>query len=159
MRNPIVFSVLLSTLLCGSAMAENDKAPLSALDWLKGCWGSTNRGREVSEQWMKPAGQTMLGMSRTIANGKTVAYEFLQIRQDASGDLFYVAKPSGQTEASFKLVKFTRNEFVFENPDHDFPQRIIYRLETDGSLSARIEGKNKGEEKSVDFPMKRIPCD
>ena len=48
---------------------------------------------------------------------------------------------------------------VFENPQHDFPQRIIYRLEKDGSLLARIEGVNQGREKGINFPMKRAKCD
>jgi len=47
---------------------------------------------------------------------------------------------------------------IFENAAHDFPQRIIYRLNDDGSLLARIEGKRGGELKGVDFPMRRAPC-
>jgi Domain of unknown function (DUF6265) len=68
-------------------------------------------------------------------------------------------KPSGQEEAAFKLVKFENNEAVFENPEHDFSQRIIYRLEKDGSLAAAIEGMSKGKLKRIDFPMKRVKCD
>ena len=51
------------------------------------------------------------------------------------------------------------NELIFENPQHDFPQRVIYRLQTDGSLLGRIEGVSKGKEKAVDFPMTRAGCD
>ena len=82
----------------------------------------------------------MMGMSRTIADGKTVAYEFLLIREDEQGGIQYVAKPSGQPEASFKLVKSGPKEVVFENPTHDFPQKISYRLEPDGSLLAELAG-------------------
>lgn len=62
-------------------------------------------------------------------------------------------------KASFKLVKHGEGEALFENPEHDFPQRIIYRLEKDGSLFARIEGTINGKERGVDFPMKRARCD
>ncbi len=99
----------------------------------------------------------MLGMSRTVANGKTVAFEFIQIREQ-DGDIFYIAKPSGQEEASFKLVKYENKEAVFENPQHDFPQRIIYRLEKDGTLAAAVAGTSKGKFKKIEFPMKRAKC-
>lgn len=101
----------------------------------------------------------MLGISRTVAEGKTVEFEFMQIREDASGEILFIAKPSGQPEATFKLIKGSAREVIFENPQHDFPQRVIYRLQSDGSLLGRIEGVSKGKEKSVDFPMSRARCD
>ena len=101
----------------------------------------------------------MLGISRTVADGKTVEFEFIQIRQEASGAILFIAKPSGQPAATFKLIKGSTREVVFENPQHDFPQRVIYRLQNDGSLLGRIEGTSKGKEKAVDFPMTRARCD
>jgi hypothetical protein len=140
-------------------LAQEQKPTVDDFAWLAGCWSRSGNGRETVEHWMKPAGQTMLGMSRTVANGKTREYEFLQIRQQENGDIYYVALPSGQKETWFKLVKGSGRDAVFENPEHDFPQRIIYRLESDGSLFARIEGTSKGKEKGIDFPMKRAKCD
>jgi hypothetical protein len=153
------YSLLCACLLIvGTAAAQEPKTTVADFAWLAGCWDGSGGGRESLEQWMKPSGQTMLGMSRTVANGKTVAFEFLQLREQ-EGNIFYIAKPSGQAEASFKLVKYENNEAVFENPQHDFPQRIIYRLEKDGALAAAIEGMSKGKLKKIDFPMKRVKCD
>jgi hypothetical protein len=101
----------------------------------------------------------MLGLSRTVADGKTVEFEFTQIRQEPNGDIYFIAKPSGQPEAIFKLIKGSANEVIFENPQHDFPQRVIYRLQGDDALLGRIEGVSQGKEKSVDFPMSRARCD
>ncbi len=101
----------------------------------------------------------MLGISRTVADGKTVEFEFMQIREETNGEILFIAKPSGQPEATFKLIKGSAREVIFENPQHDFPQRVIYRLQDDGSLLGRIEGVSKGKEKSVDFPMNRARCD
>lgn len=129
------------------------------LGWLKGCWASNIGGREVEEYWTKPAGKTMLSLSRTVAQGKTIAFEYVRLVQEEDGNIYYVAKPSGQTEARFKLLRSAANEAVFENPEHDFPQRIIYRLEKDDSLFARIEGVSRGKERGINFPMKRIECD
>lgn len=141
-----------------SLVTQDTKPTVADLAWLAGCWDGSTAKREYSEQWMKPSGQTLLGMSRTVVNGKTVAFEFLQIREQ-EGEIYYIAKPSGQAEASFKLIKHGKQEAVFENPGHDFPQRIIYRLAEDGSLAAAIEGMSNGKMKKIDFLMKRIACD
>ena len=101
----------------------------------------------------------MLGTSRTVRNSQTVAYEFLQIRETEAGEIEYIAKPSGQAEAAFLMVRLSEREVVFENPSHDFPQRITYRLKAEGNLEARIEGTVNDEVRTVDFPMKRVDCE
>jgi len=73
------------------------------------------------------------------------------------GQIAFIAHPSGQSEASFPLVRLSGQEAVFENPQHDFPQRVIYRR--DGELlTGRIEGSEGGETKGFDFPMRSQPC-
>jgi hypothetical protein len=103
-----------------------------------------------------PRGGSMLGMSRTVIGGKTVEYEFLRIALVGS-TLAYVAKPSGQPEATFPVKSIDDGAVVFENLAHDFPQRVIYRRNTDGSVTARIEGTVKGETRGRDFPYTRCP--
>lgn len=152
------------SLLCllasfGFVIAQEKTFTINDLAWLKGCWSLNRNGRETTEHWLRPAGGTMLGISRTVADGKTLEFEFTQIRQEADGRIVFIAKPSGQPEATFKLIKGNDREVVFENPLHDFPQRVIYRLQTDGSLLGRIEGLSKGKEKAVDFPMTRVRCE
>jgi hypothetical protein len=132
-------------------------ADAAALSWMAGCWRQESSGRVVEETWMAPRGDGMLGMSRTVAKGRIVEHEFLQIRvQD--GRLVYIAKPSRQPEASFTAKSAGAGEVIFENLAHDFPQRIIYRLQSDGNLAARIEGTEKGQARGIDFGMKRVAC-
>lgn len=149
----------LLNLLLFFTVATTHGATLDDLGWLKGCWTSDGKERQTSEHWLKPGGQTVLGISQTIANGKTVEFEFMRIQQEENGDIFFIALPSGQKETRFKLIRTGTREAVFENPKHDFPQRVIYRSEHEGVLLGRIEGISKGQEKAADFPMKRISCD
>ena len=106
---------------------------------------------------MRPEAGTLLGMSRTAADGKTVEYEFLIIRETASG-LEYVAKPSGQPEAVFTLTRAAAREVVFENPTHDFPTRITYRASAEGGLTALVEGDVKGQRQVLQFPYRSAQC-
>ena len=138
-----------------------DAAPppsVQALSWMSGCWASVGGEAGSGEMWTSPAGGTLLGLSRTVKGGRTVAHEFMQIRETAPGQIAFIAMPSGQSEASFPLKSFSEREVVFENPEHDFPQRVIYRLDSKGGLAGRIEGLGNGEVKGIDFPMDRVSC-
>jgi hypothetical protein len=143
------------TLLLIATLART--ADVTALAWMAGCWRQSGEGRIVEEMWMAPEGDGMLGVSRTVAGGRIVDYEFLQIRV-LDGRLAYIAKPARQPEASFAATSVGPREVVFENRSHDFPQVITYRLQPDGGLAARIEGQDKGKPRAVDFTMRRATC-
>ena len=128
------------------------------LGWLAGCWASVGGEPGSGEQWMPPAGNSMFGVNRTVANGETGAFEFMQIRRTETGGIEFVAKPSGQKETVFRMTGMAAGEVVFENPDHDFPTKIVYRLAGGSRLEARIEGEAKGVLKAVRFAFDRVEC-
>jgi hypothetical protein len=132
-------------------------ATTADLAFMTGCWRIQSGGRTIDEHWLAPAGGSLMGVSRTVAGGKTVEYEFIQIRDLPEG-LTYIAKPSNQPEASFKIASKTADEIVFENPTHDFPQRIRYKRVGADGLHARIEGTMNGKSRGVDFPYTRVAC-
>lgn len=132
---------------------------LAALQWLAGCWTQIGRDAGSVEHWTSPAGGTMLGVNRIVSGGRTVNYEFMRIAENEDGLVELIASPSGQETASFKLVNISENEVIFENSEHDFPTRIIYRLKSDGSLLGRIEGIDNGTPRAAEFPMTRTECD
>ena len=45
--------------------------------------------------------------------------------------------------------------FVFENPEHDFPKRIVYKLITTDSLHAYIDDGKEDSKKKQNFYYKR----
>lgn len=64
--------------------------------------------------------------------------------------------PTGRAVSAI-TEKEPQKKVVFENREHDFPQRIIYWLDDDGSLRARIEGTIGGQSRSQEWkwePMK-----
>ncbi len=140
----------------GSGSAVGSGA-LGRLNWLAGCWEHQESGFGREEQWMAPLGGSMLGMSRTVAGGKTVEHEALRIEARDSG-LVFVANPSGQPEAEFRQYELSDSIAAFEAPEHDFPQRIIYRLLDRRRAVASIEGEQDGLTRVIDFPMSRTDC-
>jgi hypothetical protein len=144
-------------LLSASAHAEERRSRLDLIGWITGCWQKKEAGRELEEQWMAPAGGTMIGMSRMVADGKTLSYEYMRIEEDG-GRLVYTAVPSGQAQTSFESTRLTGRMVVFENPEHDFPQRITYKWKTDSELLVILEGERNGEPGATRFWMKRMTC-
>jgi hypothetical protein len=129
---------------------------LHDIAWLAGDWQIVSTGQCVEEQWTAPSNNMLLGMSRTVADGKTTSFEFIRI--EARGDgIFYVAQPGGRPPVDFKLASESPNELVFVNPGHaDHLKKIVYRRETDGRLTARIEGENNGKAFAEDYPYQRF---
>jgi hypothetical protein len=144
-----LFSVL--TLLGAEQPARIDQVA-----WLQGCWQFEADGRVVDEQWMAPRGGVMLGMGRTVRDGKLVEYESVMLREQAHR-LAYEAHPSGQPSALFMSRTVGDATVVFENPTHDYPQRVGY-TRTGESLLAWIDGTVNGKDRRVEFPYRRVPC-
>ena len=114
---------------------------IADLAWISGDWQTASGGKaQIEEHWTALAGASMMGLSRTVAQGKTVEFEYLRIEQRVDG-IYYVAHPKARCPGTdFKLTTLSKQEAVFENPEHDFPKRIIYRKSSDGSLIASIDG-------------------
>jgi uncharacterized protein DUF6265 len=156
---PIVYASRMKKTLALLAMSVTTQgADLPALTWMSGCWSMTAGQMTIDEQWSKPAGGTMLGVGRTLKQDRLVFHEFMRIEQQGAEVTYTPRIGTGAKPVSFKLVKQTAEEVVFENPTHDFPQRIIYR-KVAGGLHARIEGVDKGKPRSEDFPYKRVSCE
>lgn len=141
-------SVALALLAMGSAAAAQPE--IDRLAWLAGCWRGESAEPGSGEQWMPAAGGTMLGMSRTVTRGAT-EFEFMELRYLPDGKLVFIAHPAGRQTTVFPLLRISDSEAVFENPEHDFPQRILYWLDPAGALHARIEGPQGGQTVSEEW--------
>lgn len=151
---PLLVLLVMASVL-GSAAGQGDR--LDQIGWLAGCWEAQSGGTVVEEQWMRPRGGSMLGMSRTIRAGRTVGWELVRIETRVDR-LVYVAEPSGQAMAEFVERALTDSSVSFENPEHDFPQRITYRRRGDGGLAARAEGMSGEAPRGFDLAYRRTAC-
>ena len=130
--------------------------PLAPVAFMAGCWSFTRGERTVHEQWMAPAGGVMLGMSRDVRAGRPASFEFALLRL-VEGRIVYEARPEGQAPTQFTLTESAGTRAVFENPAHDFPQRIVYQRVGD-ELRARIEGPGPDGTRGIDYPFVRVAC-
>src|SRR5215203_2551671 len=136
-RSTLAFLFILLLITNGSTQTTT----LADISWISGDWQTGPGARaQIEEHWTQAAGATMMGVSRTVAGEKTVEFEYLRIEQRADG-IYYVAHPKARCPGTdFKLTRASATEAVFENPQHDFPKRIIYRKTANDALTASIDG-------------------
>ena len=160
MRPPLLLLVALVASCCPKSQAVFE-APvslqpdgsLSELLWLTGTWLSNDEHTE--EHWSLPRGGTMMGYALTVVGGRRQHYEHLRI-EAMEGVIRYHAAPVGQAKTAFTLVDSTGGRLVFENLEHDFPKRIVYRSLDAGHLEVHIEGDEDGKPKEATWEMWRV---
>ena len=147
--------VAAAMLLPAFAVAADRSASEDRMAWLVGAWVSETEGGTTTESWRRVSDNTMEGVAYVTTGDSTRVSEYLRIERFGD-DIFYIAKP-GQNEfpTAFRLVSAGEKRLVFENPNHDFPQRIIYTLTSETSLSVRIESLADGENRGRSFVFER----
>src|SRR5215467_9573198 len=149
----MLIAVIAAVLVAESSARAHASGAIEQLAWLTGCWESQSGDRIVEEQWTAPRAGSMLGVGRTVKGTALVEYEFVAIRE-RDNRLVYIAHPSGQPSAEFTSSSISADSVVFENPQHDFPQRIGYQRKSDG-LDAWIDGTHDGKTQRVEFHYRR----
>ncbi len=119
--------------------------------FLEGTWKSENS--EVYEHWNLLNNQTLKGFSYKIKNGEMIVSEYLDI-SGTDDNVIYTATVINQNHGKGIDFKLTKSDsiYVFENPDHDFPQRIVYRKQSETDMLVQISG---GNQNSFEYKMKK----
>jgi uncharacterized protein YndB with AHSA1/START domain len=123
---------------------------IEKLSWMNGTWAQSKDGETVQESWLGPQGNTMVAVNLTMSAKRGASYEFLRIAASPTG-LSYFGSPGGKTLVEFKLKEMGDKRVVFENLAHDFPHRIMYWMEADGAMKARVEGTIQGKARGMEW--------
>ena len=150
--------IALSVGIATGAVAAEAPHELARLAWLEGTWTGTSNRVEIEETWSSPRGGALIGMHKDTREGRLIGFESFRIVPADSGRVVYLASPNGAPATAFHSTVLTDSLVVFENRAHDFPQRILYRVDAQGALHARIEGEAEGRPRSKDWVWTRQPC-
>ncbi|MBN2395104.1 MAG: hypothetical protein JXC36_01425, partial [Candidatus Atribacteria bacterium] len=104
--------------------------------------------KEIYEHWDKLNENTLKGFSYNLSDGQMFITEYLDITKNGK-EVIYTATVLMQNEGkgvNFKLTE-ADSTFTFENPNHDFPKKIVYRKLTDSEIFVQVsDGKQIGFE-------------
>ena len=141
-----------AALLLATLPAFGQITRASSLDWMAGTWVQEKPGEKVTESWIGPTGGTLVGVNLSQWPDR-LTFEYLRI-SDLPDGMIYYASPIGGKPVEFKFKEAGDKRVVFENKEHDFPQRIIYWREGD-KLAARVEGDVQGRTRSQEWYFSR----
>ena len=141
--------------VAAAVLALTDPSAQPDLSWMAGYWLDCANGREASEVWSDPRQGALFGLGVTI-RGDRVGFEASHIAPGADGRLAYHAQPDGMAPTAFVLIDHGPGRAVYENPENDFPTRILYQRDGD-TLKARIEGEIEGQVRSMEWSFQAAP--
>lgn len=117
------------------------------LKWMTGTWKINAGSGTIVEQWQIANDSTLTGKTFFLKSSTdTIPQETIELVY-RSGNWQFISTVQGQNNnqpVSFKVIFLKGTEFISENPEHDFPQRIAYRR-IKNQLFASIEGRKNGK--------------
>jgi hypothetical protein len=129
-------------IFCLSAfLIKDDEAIFKKLYALEGTWKMTSKRGVICEEWKRMDENHLQNRGYFIKGNDTVVTERVALTRGRKG-IFYTSTVEDQNNKqpiAFRLTKNDGNMFVFENPQHDFPKRIVYNLLSADSLHAYID--------------------
>jgi hypothetical protein len=171
MRNPTFIALAVACLAATPLVAQGGEKPkeapkaekkkepkpidISKLRFISGCWrGRLDKDQMVEENWTSPSQNLFLATTRYLdKNNYATGYEFTRI-QATDSSVVFAASSNGKPEDVYTMKTLVDEYVLFENPKKTFPQRIMYRMSSDGSLIPR----NEGDAPSIELRMLRVKC-
>lgn len=138
-------------------------APLPAapsvddLAFLTGRWqGPMFRGTYVA-RYTAPGGGLLLSFSELKREGETASYEFERFESDGTTVVF-TPYAAGKAGTPLRLVDLDADarRAVFENPDKDFPTRIVYHRVADDRLLITLSDPHGTSDRELVYDLKRV---
>ncbi|MTB51137.1 DUF6265 family protein [Lewinella sp. W8] len=148
LRSIVLFLITLPCLMCGRPEPTYATLPQSPggfqmavadFHWLVGHWVRQGQptDTETHEIWRTHPDGALRGHGFILRNQDTVWEEKMVFAAGQDGWQLTVETPGNDDAVIFDLTASGNQDFVVENPQHDFPQRIHYWREAD-TLKAAV---------------------
>jgi hypothetical protein len=139
-------------------MEDNHTSLIEKAHWLLGKWQNVTTRGTIVEEWKKESDTTFAAEVYFMAgNTEKIPTENIILKQQGS-DLLYIPTVKDQNAGkavTFRLTFLNDTQLVFENPEHDFPQKISYHKSGQDAITAEISGVINGQARNAKFPMVR----
>lgn len=148
----ILFLILFS---CKTETSSTDE--IDSYAWLIGKWESKSKEGFLEETWKSANDSTFEGTSYFIKAKDTLHHETM-ILQKVNDKIIYKATIKGENNdesVSFPLSISKEKNVTFENPKHNYPQKLQYQLINDSILTAKISGTFEGKPLTETFTLKK----
>ena len=157
MKNVKVIVVCVLFLSCQPS-SDKKFEQLEKMNWLVGQWENKMPEGILTETWTKTNDSTFSGTSYFIINKNDTVHSETIFLTQLKDELIYSPTVKGQNDdksVDFILTSNIENSFVFENPKHDYPKKIVYKKVAENGLITTISGLQQGKQSNESYPMKK----
>jgi len=159
-RRSLIAASVLALAALAAAFArpqEPERAPRVAdLGWLAGTWSGDMWGGRFVAYYSTAEGGKVLSHSKLLEDGKVAFYEF-EVFEERDGAVALQPYPGGKPADGFRLASLdgAARKATFENPEKDFPTRIVYERVADDRLTIVLSDPHGGSDKVERFELAR----
>ncbi len=160
MKNQNAWTVLVIALMFSARALSQSPPPeraVAALDFLAGSWSGSVQGGEFVAYYATPEGGKVLSYSELRKDGEVAFFEFEKF-DIQGGHVVFTPYPGGKPAIPLKLAELDaeRRRAVFENPEKDFPTRIVYHRVSPDNLVITLSNAHGGGPVEK-FDLRRVP--
>ncbi|MEN8186902.1 MAG: DUF6265 family protein [Bacteroidota bacterium] len=134
-------------------LKPEEKTLSENFDWLLGNWKRNNEeaGKETFEVWKKNNNSEYSGIGYTMQDNDTIKQEKIKLKKLDEKWILEVQPQDEPEPITFHMTSFNEQEFICENPELDFPNKIKYWKNGD-----KINASVSGSEMEIPFEFERI---
>lgn len=150
-------TILICFLYIQEGSCQSSTIDFGKVRWLIGTWVNESEKGITYESWSEKNTSELEGISYLLNEQDTVVKETIRlvVEKDTLFFITIVANQNNDKPVRFAMSMLNDTEMMFENPEHDFPQVIYYRQESESSLLAEIWATDAGKIRKISFPMRR----
>jgi hypothetical protein len=154
----VLLAVSFAPVVAGADAGETPNQRLASMSWLEGHWiGSSGKG-SWEAIYSGPEGGSVLSLNKEIVDGELVTIEFEQFVVEDDAVVMIPAPGGRRSEVRFTLTDYdpSARRAVFTNPEHDFPQTIVYERRDDDTLTIDVRARRGGETVGFTLELARV---
>lgn len=147
---------LIVILLCSFINQENRFKQLYVL--AGGSWVTKTKKGFICERWQKISDTELRDQGFKVSGNDTTLVETVQLIEKDE-QIYYIPTVKNQNDGKpvlFRLTEVKGNQFTFSNPEHDYPQFIVYDFISTDSIHAWVDGNINGKPLKIDYNYTRV---
>lgn len=127
---------------------------MKKFSWMQGAWTGGEIEDRFFQYWGVINDSVITGENLIVLQNDTLFFHSIRIFKKGH-TIVYKTEPKWmfETPASYKIKVNSNGEHVFEALENEFPQRIIFVLNADGSMYYRLEGVISEQTHYEDFVL------
>ena len=160
----LVSAALLSLVVAPTTRAQDPQVGtratpaevLADMDWLAGTWSGDMWGGRFVAYYSTPEGGKIIGHSKLLKDGEEAFFEF-EVFEGREQVVWVQPYPGGRRAVGMQLATHDpkARKAVFENPDKDYPTRIVYHRKSENELVITLSDPHGESDKVEVFALAR----